>query len=326
MKYYSLRDIDKRSISDSEVVHLYHDHEPEIEETIQSVNMWSPVDRKIYGYLDCSKNPPFPEAYAGQMYVIQEAGTVGGYTVQKGDSIECITQYSAEGYGEAVKLRWLMMTSNNNTTIIQSTNHSDDIREIIRDMDGSSLDLGVLDGNTIIRRALICIKKEYPRDSQIIFNIGDVSVTINVESCVKGDIIENLRGMFVKKDSTVSVNIPNYQYGACTIIVEYYPVKEETSLKTLRIDMSRSQSSDFFIPKNSILTSITVVPIEEYNAEAILSIYLSDESLLTMPVKDIYNKYLFIELTDSAPIRVEIENYLKGKSSILIEYNISKKT
>ena len=95
-------------------------------------------------------------------------------------------------------------------------------------------------------------------------------------------------------------------------------------MKNLRIDLSREISSDFYIPKNSILSSITVVPIEEYNKEAILTVYLNEESLLSGPIEDIYTKFLFREIVDNLPIRVEIENYLKGKVSVLIEYSTSK--
>lgn len=320
---YQSSDFDKRTITDSEVIHLYHDREPEIEETVQSTTMWNPVDRKIYGYLDCSNNPPFPEAYAGQMYIIQVSGTVGGYSVSSGDSIECVSQYSAEGYGELVKSRWLLMRANASNTNLVIENR-DDIQERVQELNGSFVDLGVLESNTIIRRAMICIKKEYPNDSKFVFNIGDTSVSIDVESCIKGDILEDLRGFYVKKESELRITVPDYQYGSASIVVEYYPVKEENSLKTLRIDLSREMSSDFFVPKNSIISSVTIVPIEPYNKEAILTVYLNEESLLSGPIEEIYTKYLFNEISDNSPIRAEIENYLKGKMSILIEYNMSK--
>ena len=318
-------EFEKRSITDSEVIHLYHDREPEIEETVQATTMWNPVDRKIYGYLDCSNNPPFPEAYAGQMYIVQTAGTVGGYSVMAGDSIECVSQYSTEGYGETVKSRWLMMRANQPTpstnVVIESR---DEIREIIQPLTTSSLNLGILESNTIIRRAIIFIKTSYPDDTNFIFTIGGTSITVNADSVSEGTILEDLRGFYVEKDSELIITIPNYQYGSATIVVEYYPFKEENSLKNLRIDLSREISSDFYIPKNSILSSITVVPIEEYNKEAILTVYLNEESLLSGPIEDVYTKFLFREIVDNLPIRVEIENYLKGKVSVLIEYSTSK--
>lgn len=312
------------SLTDSEIIHLYHNKPPEVEETIQSTNIWNPVERKIYGYLDCSNNPPFPEAYAGQMYIIQIGGTVGGYKVLQGDSIECISQYSAEGFGEIVKSRWII---NKGSSLSNNCNYpnKDDIQDITQDFTGPFIDFGMFDSNTIIRRVLISIKKKYSKNSKFIFSISDTSIEINIDNYVEGDIIEDLRGFYIRKESKLQVTVPDYQYGSAVIVVEYYPVKEENALKTLRIDMSRSISSDFYIPKNSILSTVSIVPFEQYNPEAIMNFYLNNEILFSIPLNEIYVKYIFSEVFENTPIRIEIENYLKGRSTILVEYNISLK-
>ena len=98
---------EKNKYKSTEIIHLYHDR-IEVEQTIDSTNIWNPIERKIYGYLNCDKNPPFPEARAGQMYLIDTGGTVGNIKVSRGDAIECVSEYSPEGY-EEVRYNWLII-------------------------------------------------------------------------------------------------------------------------------------------------------------------------------------------------------------------------
>lgn len=98
---------DKRSIADSQVVHILHDREVEIEETIEGSNVWDPFRCQIYGFLDGSKNPPFPEAEGGQIYIIDGKGTVGGVEVEDHEWIMCIKKYSPEGFTEDIKKNWV---------------------------------------------------------------------------------------------------------------------------------------------------------------------------------------------------------------------------
>lgn len=218
--YYNSSEFEKRTITDSEIIHLYHDREPEIEETIETTTMWNPVDRKIYGYLNCSNNPPFPEAYAGQMFVIQAGGMIGGYAVSQGDSIECISKYSAEGYGEDVRERWILNSSGTSYNFDKSNN----IRKIVKDINQSLINIDNVHNNSIIRRFIICIKNKYPEDTKVNIRIGNDIISIDIGMYNIGDIIEENRNFYLKEESGLFVTIPEYQFGDAILIVEYYPL------------------------------------------------------------------------------------------------------
>ncbi len=95
-------------LNKSQHIILLHDQGPIINESINTIQKWNPSVRRHVGFLDCSNNPPFPEAHDGEMFSIIGDGTVGNFQVYTGDCIECIAEYSPEGYDAEIRQNWLI--------------------------------------------------------------------------------------------------------------------------------------------------------------------------------------------------------------------------
>ena len=82
------------------------------------------------GAIDCSTNPNYPAADAGHTYKISVAGKIGGAswtTVEVGDTIYCITDWSAAGTQAAVWANWVLVQNNIDaaTLLLKANNLSD---------------------------------------------------------------------------------------------------------------------------------------------------------------------------------------------------------
>ena len=319
---HAMTEEEKREINPTQIVHFYHDKGIEVEETMQATNIWDPMERKIYGYLDCSNDPPFPEAYGGQMYVIDIDGTVGNYDVEKGDWIECISKYSPEGYGETIKNNWIIgnrVKEGGGTVIVGDQN---DVKTQILSMT-NSITFDSIPKGAILRRALVYIKSEYPEGTIFKFHIPITSqMDVEVPAYEKSVLVESLQGIVLDKETTISVSVDNYTIGNATIILEYYTETANNAVKSLRIDLSHATSSDYTIPRGAVLTSVLIVPGEDSNPEAILKLYLNDDVIVEDDLADVMLTYVHQSLTKDSKVHVELENFLRGTTSVVIEYSL----
>jgi hypothetical protein len=80
------------------------------------------------GVLDCSANPNYPAADAGNLYKVSVAGKIGGASgvaVEVGDTLYCITDSSASGTQAAVGANWVIVQENIDGAVIGPTSVSD---------------------------------------------------------------------------------------------------------------------------------------------------------------------------------------------------------
>lgn len=69
----------------------------------------------LKGVIDCSANPNYPAANAGDVYKVSVAGKIGGASgpnVEVGDSLYCITDGSSAGTHAAVGANWVIFQAN----------------------------------------------------------------------------------------------------------------------------------------------------------------------------------------------------------------------
>lgn len=80
-----------------------------VEEALATLNA-----QRFRGYKDCSANPKFPAANAGDTYIVSVAGKIGGaagYVVGVGDCLICTTDGAAEGTKGEVGAKWDIVDS-----------------------------------------------------------------------------------------------------------------------------------------------------------------------------------------------------------------------
>lgn len=80
------------------------------------------------GVIDCSANPNYPAADAGNLYKISVAGKIGGASgpnVEVGDTIYCITDGTASGTQAAVGAQWNISQVNTDGAVIGPASATD---------------------------------------------------------------------------------------------------------------------------------------------------------------------------------------------------------
>lgn len=74
------------------------------------------IDAMVFrGVIDCSTNPNYPAADAGDVYKVSVAGKIGGASgpnVEAGDTLYCITDSTASGDHATVGAQWVIAQSN----------------------------------------------------------------------------------------------------------------------------------------------------------------------------------------------------------------------
>lgn len=318
-RYNTLSEKEKIRINDSQKMIMNHNNTIEIEETLDIENLWNPTDRKIYGYINCTKNPPFPEARIGQMYVMTTDGTIGGFNVKKNDWIECISNYSIEGYGEQIKNNWIIGSYSENSggggSIIVSDKSSIKIQKISISNVGN---FEPLTSNAIIRRLLLITKTSYNNASIIIkMNNEEISRLQYFDESV---CVEDLTGIFINSSSNISIEVENYTEGTMDAILEYYSDDGLNYIKYIRADISHTNSSDYFIPSSSIITSISFFP-KNINEPKKIKFFINSLEYLLIDIDSKHMEFINKYLASDSKVYFECSNILESESiSIIIEY------
>ena len=79
------------------------------------------------GVIDCSTNPNYPAADAGNLYKVSVAGKIGGSAgpnVEAGDTLYCITDSSASGNHATVGANWVIAQVNLDGALTEATVHA----------------------------------------------------------------------------------------------------------------------------------------------------------------------------------------------------------
>lgn len=80
------------------------------------------------GAIDCSANPNYPAADAGDVYKVSVAGKIGGGSgpnVEAGDTLYCVTDASAAGTHASVGANWVIVQANLDGAVIGPSSATD---------------------------------------------------------------------------------------------------------------------------------------------------------------------------------------------------------
>lgn len=80
-------------------------------ETYPVVMNSTPVYIKLMGDIDCSRNPPFPEAEKGDTYRVTGGGMFGTMLVPTGTMVVCLADTSPESREPTIAFNWTMWTT-----------------------------------------------------------------------------------------------------------------------------------------------------------------------------------------------------------------------
>jgi hypothetical protein len=100
-----------------------------VKDYIASVITGGASDVMIFkGVIDCSANPNYPAADAGNLYKVSVAGKIGGASgpnVEVGDTLYCITDSTASGTHAGVGANWVIAQVNLDGAVIGPTSVTD---------------------------------------------------------------------------------------------------------------------------------------------------------------------------------------------------------
>lgn len=90
--------------TDSDIITLNHDG-IHVETTLDETIIWDQIKMQIAGTMDCTNNPPFPQAHGGYTYVITAPGMFGTYEVEQGDMMLALSD-TEESRDERYEKLW----------------------------------------------------------------------------------------------------------------------------------------------------------------------------------------------------------------------------
>lgn len=168
-------------------------------------NILGNANALIYkGVIDCSTNPNYPSANAGELYIVSVAGKIGGASgsdVEVGDMLICNTDSTASGNQETVGAYWNAIQKNIEGYIIGPASSTNNTIPVFDGTTGKLLKQGIItDNGTNVGVGTTSPSAKLQVAGNAI--IGDGATTTNYATTVvcANDTLSP-RGLFVSRNS-----------------------------------------------------------------------------------------------------------------------------
>lgn len=178
-------------------------------------NQFSVLDGvRFRGVIDCSTNPNYPAASAGDLYRVSVAGKIGGASgtnVESGDTLLCIVDASSSGTQAAVGANWNISQSNVDGSVVGPASAVDNELALFSGSTGKIIKRATGNGVALLTSGVLSLLTAPAgafvgtTDAQTLTNKTLTSPVINVGSDATGDLYyRNSGGAFTRLGVTTN--------------------------------------------------------------------------------------------------------------------------